>query len=80
MNFGGAFSKKREKPQKNRLKLSLKNNKLVLKTKKMQKKWKKFKKSVDTGMPNMYTATTVSKGADVVRLSEKEKSRCTDGG
>jgi len=38
MNFGGDFSKKRGNPQKNRLKLSLKNNKLVLKTKKMQKK------------------------------------------
>ena len=44
MNFGGAFSKKREKPQKNRLKLSLKNNKLVLKTKKMQKNEKNSKK------------------------------------
>ena len=40
----------------------LKNNMLILTLKKMQKKCKKIKKGVDTGMPNMYTATTASKG------------------
>jgi len=44
----------------------MKNNHLVSGFKKNKKNAKKFKKGVDTGVPNIYTATTASKGADVV--------------
>ena len=41
--------------------------------KKNKKNEKKIKKSVDMEIPNIYTATTASKGADVVWLSEQER-------
>ena len=44
----------------------MKNKDLVIRFKKNKKNEKFFKKSVDTGCPNIYTATTASKGADVV--------------